>query len=49
MTVAPAELITCTDTVPVVIPKNEKPLKPGTNDCVPSVVLPLFTTALRLV
>jgi hypothetical protein len=47
MTVVPAELIACTDTVPVVIPKNEKPLKPGTNGCVPSVVLPLVNTALR--
>jgi len=47
MTVVPAELITCTNAVPVVIPKNEKVLKPGTKDCLPSVVLPLVTTALR--
>jgi hypothetical protein len=27
--VVPAEFTTFTDTVPVVIPRNEKPLKPG--------------------
>jgi hypothetical protein len=29
MTVVPAELTTFTETTPVVIPKNENPLKPG--------------------
>lgn len=29
ITMAPAEFTTLTDTVPVVMPRNEKPLKPG--------------------
>jgi len=47
MTVAPAEFTTFTDTVPVVMPRNEKPLKPGLRDWVPRVVLPLVTIAER--
>jgi len=47
ITVVPAEFTTFTDTLPVVMPRNEKPLKPGVKFCVPRVVLPLVTTAFN--
>jgi len=43
--VVPAAFTTLTDTVPVVMPRKEKPLNPGDRVCVPSVVLPLVTIA----
>ena len=47
ITVVPAELMTSTETEPVVMPRNEKPLNPGDNVCVPKVVVPLVTMAFR--
>ena len=47
ISVFPAEFLTLTDTDPVVMPENEKLLKPATRVWVPRTVLPLVTTALR--
>lgn len=47
ITVVPAEFTTVTETVPVVMPKNEKPLNPEDNVWVPKVVEPLVTIAFR--
>lgn len=47
ITVDPAEFTTSTEIVPVVMPKNEKPLNPGDKVWVPKVVEPLVTMASK--